>query len=122
MIVDQPHRPLCAHCKFTLAKPNGKSKHGFQKWHKYCVECAKAIYNKRFNHLKNKATSCEQCGFVPEDLVQLDVVYIDGNKLNKAASNLKTMCANCSRLHNKKCRNRKKSILNATVDIDTTII
>lgn len=121
MITQQPPRPICSHCKFALAKPNGKSKHGFKKWHKYCVDCAKAIYNDRFKHLQHKKITCEHCGFVPEDKIQLDLVYLDGNKKNKKKTNLLTMCANCARLHNKKIRTGKKSILNATVDGDTRI-
>jgi hypothetical protein len=122
MITQQPSRPICAQCDFALAKPNGKSKHGFQKWHRYCIDCAKAIYHKRFKHLQHKKTTCEQCGFIPTDLCQLDVVYCDGNKKNKNIKNLKTLCANCARLHNKRIRTGKKSILdNVTVDGDTRI-
>jgi hypothetical protein len=121
MITQQPPRPICSQCKFSLAKPNGKSKHGFQKWHKYCVDCAKAVYNNRFKHLKNKKNMCERCDFVPEDRIQLDVVYVDGNKKNKTRNNLLTLCANCSRIHNKKIGKIKKSILNVTVDSDTII-
>lgn len=121
MITQQPPRPICAHCGFALVKPNGKSKHGFQQWHKYCVDCAKSLYNGRFNHLQHKGNTCERCGFVPEDRVQLDLVFKDGDKKNKAASNLMTVCANCSRLCNKQVRTGNKSILNATVDGDTRI-
>jgi len=121
MITQQLPRPICAHCKFALAKPNGKSKHGFQKWHKYCIDCARAIYNDRFKHLFHKTSTCERCGFVPEDRVQLDLVFKDGNKKNTEKTNLLTMCANCSRIHNKRIRTNKKSILGATVDGDTRI-
>lgn len=121
MLTTQTPRPLCLHCKFALAKPNGKSKHGFQKWHRYCVDCAKAIYNDRFKHLQHKKFVCESCGFVPEDKCQLDLVFKDGNKNNKKKKNLITLCANCSRLHKKKQRTGKKSILNVTVDSDTRI-
>lgn len=121
MLTTQPSRPMCSHCDFALAKPNGKSKHGFQKWHRYCVDCAKAIYNNRFSHLQHKKSNCEKCNFVPEDKCQLDLVYKDGNKNNKTKRNLLTLCANCSRLYNKKLRTGKKSILNATVDGDTRI-
>lgn len=121
MITNQKPRPICAHCGFALAKPNGKSKHGFQQWHKYCVDCAKALYNGRFNHLQHKGNICEQCGFVPEDRVQLDLVFKDGNKKNKDVSNLMTMCANCSRIHNKQIRTGRKSILDTTVDGDTIV-
>jgi uncharacterized Zn finger protein len=64
---------------------------------------------------------CEECSFVPQDKCQLDIVYKDGNKKNKEKSNLTTVCANCSRLHQKKLREKKKSILNITVDADVTI-
>jgi hypothetical protein len=121
MITQQPTRPICAHCKFALAKPNGKSKHGFQKWHRYCVDCAKAIYDDRFKHLQHKKTSCMQCGFLPEDLCQIDLVFADGNKANKNKKNLLTLCANCARLYNKKARTGRKSILNVSVDSDTRI-
>ena len=121
MITTQQARPICSHCSFALAKPNGRSKHGFQKWHKYCVDCAKAMYNDRFAHLQHKKTSCEKCEFIPEDKCQLDVVFIDGNKKHKSKKNLLTLCANCARLHNKKIRTENKSILNATVDGDTRI-
>ncbi len=100
MLTQQPARPICSHCKFALAKPNGRSKHGFQKWHKYC----------------------EDCGFVPEDRIQLDLVYKDGNKKNKKINNLLTLCANCARLYNKRTRTGKKSIMNVTVDGDTRIV
>lgn len=121
MLTARPPRPLCLHCKFALAKPNGKSKHGFQKWHRYCVDCSKAIYNPRFKHLQHKQTSCNHCGFEAEDKCQIDLVYKDGNKKNKKKNNLLTLCANCSRLYKKKLRTGKKSILNATVDGDTRI-
>ena len=121
MITVQPSRPLCSHCKFTLSKPNGKSKHGFQKWHKYCVDCAKAMYNKRFKHIQHKKMQREDCDFIPEDKIQLDLVYRDGNTLNKSKDNLKTLCANCARLHNKKTRKVKKSIIDLPVDSDMRI-
>ena len=121
MIMTQPNRPLCSHCKFTLAKPNGKSKHGFQKWHKYCVDCAKAMYSKRFKHILNKKMVCEGCGFIPQDKIQIDLVYKDGNAINKNKTNLITLCANCARLYNKKTRKVKKSIINLPVDSDMRI-
>lgn len=121
MIKKQTPRPVCSHCDFELAKPNGKSKRGFQLWHKYCVNCAKAIYSGRFKHKQHKKNKCEACGFVPKDRVQLDLVYKDGNKKNRARNNLMTMCANCARLYNKKIKTQKKSILNITADVDIRI-
>ncbi len=121
MLTQQPHRPLCELCKVSLAKQNGVSKHGFKKWHKYCSSCAKASYNPKNGHLLNKKNKCEKCGFVPEDKCQLDIVYKDGDKKNKTKSNMKTLCANCNRLHQKKMKEKKKSILDITIDADVVI-
>ena len=121
MLTQQPHRPFCENCKTSLAKPNGVSKHGFKKWHKYCSTCAKAAYNEKFGFLLNKKNKCEKCGFIPEDKCQLDIVYKDMNSKNKVKSNMKTLCANCNRLHQKKLKEKRKSILDITVDADTTI-
>jgi hypothetical protein len=115
-ITKQKPRPRCTNCKLSLAKPNGKSKHGFQLWHRYCVECAKAEYSEKHKHLKNKSTSCTHCGFQAQDLCQLDLVYRDGNNDNKSTENLITLCANCNRLYKKTLRTERKSILNVTVD------
>jgi hypothetical protein len=120
MLTTQPNRPLCKKCNFALAKPNGKSKHGFQKWHRYCVDCAKAMYNNRFKHLLEKKSYCIECGFVPQDLIQLDVVYKNGDVNDKSKKNLMTLCANCSRLYNKKIR-RNKKLLDIPADSDITI-
>lgn len=116
MITKQKQRPRCAHCKIALSKPNGISKHGFQKWHKYCDDCAKAIYSEKHKHLLNKKTKCQQCNFEAIDRCQLDLVYIDDNNNNKESSNILTLCANCNRLHKKRLKIEKKSILNVTVD------
>lgn len=48
-----------------------------------------------------KAVVCKRCGFVPEDLCQLDVDHIDGNSRNHKPDNLQTLCANCHRLKTK---------------------
>jgi hypothetical protein len=121
MLTQQPHRPFCSNCKTSLAKSNGVSKHGFKKWHKYCSTCSKAIYNQKFGYLLHKKNRCEKCNFVPEDSCQLDIVYLDGNNKNKTKSNMKTYCANCNRLYQKKLRENKNSILDITVDADVTI-
>ena len=48
-------------------------------------------------------------------------MYKDGNKKNKEKSNLRTLCANCNRLHQKNMKENRKSILDITVDADVTI-
>jgi hypothetical protein len=119
MLTKQPHRPFCINCKTTLAKANGISKHGFKKWHKYCTECAKTLYNPAFKYLQHKRSRCDTCGFVAADKCQLDIVYKDNNKDNKSISNIKTVCANCNRLRKKQLK--QKTILDITVDADVTI-
>lgn len=121
MITRQQNRPFCQHCKIALAKSNGISKHGFKKWHKYCSSCAKAAYNSKFGYLLSKKNKCEKCGFSPEDKCQLDITYKDGNSKNKERSNMKTLCANCNRIHQKKAKEKKKSVLDITVDADVRI-
>ena len=120
MLTQQPHRPLCKQCNLSLAKPNGKSKHGFQKWQKLCVQCSKAKYDPKSSYLFHKKINCEQCGFVAEDICQLDIVYLDGNNKHKDSTNMKTLCANCNRLYRKKLKD-DKSILDITVDADTIL-
>lgn len=121
MLTKQPPRRFCGQCKTNLVKPNGKSKHGFTKWHKFCSRCAKSNYNDTAKHLKNKKYICENCGFISIDICQLDLIFLDGDKNNKNSNNLKTYCANCSRLHNKKMKIQKKNILKITVDSDVRI-
>ena len=121
MLIQQPTRPFCEKCKMSLAKPNGISKHGFKKWHKYCVQCSKAMYNNKYGYLLNKKIKCEKCKFVPEDSCQLDLVYKDGDNKNKLSKNMLTLCANCNRIHQKKLKEKQKSILDITVDADVTI-
>ena len=116
MLTKQKPCPRCKHCKLSLAKKNGKSKYGFQLWHKFCSDCAKAIYNDKHKYLINKTIVCEQCNFQAIDQCQLDLIYKDENKNNKDVSNLLTLCANCSRVHRKNIKAEKKSILNVTVD------
>lgn len=54
------------------------------------------------HYRKHKGTVCARCGFIPEDLCQLDVDHIDGNHNNNDPANLQTLCANCHRLKTKR--------------------
>ena len=113
MLTKQPYRKFCSNCELQLVKPNGKSKHGFTKWHKYCSSCAKKLYGKNSHNItKNKI--CDVCGFKAMDKCQLDLIYLDGNDKNKDNSNVKTLCANCNRIYQK----NKTNILDITVDTD----
>lgn len=121
MLTKQKSRPVCKHCGTVPARPNGISKLGFKKWHKYCVDCSKILYSDKHKHLLHKQLKCEFCGFKAEDKCQLDVVFKDGNRKNKKESNIKTLCANCARLYTKKLKKSKKSVMNVTVDTDIRI-
>lgn len=121
MLLRQPRRKLCEICNISLVKPNGKSKYGFQKWHKYCSTCAKGKYSENYSYLQNKKNKCEKCNFTAEDKVQLSLFYKDGNRKNKNKTNVKTYCLNCSALQKKKLKDKTKSILDITVDTDITI-
>lgn len=119
MLIKQPSRPLCQLCHSTPAKENGKSKHGFIKWHKYCATCSKIAYDDQYKYLKNKKLICDCCGFQAKDICQMELVYKDGNKKNKSKNNMQTYCANCTKLTKKLLK--VKALFNITVDADIII-
>lgn len=121
MLTKQKIRPVCKNCGLVPAKYNGKSKLGYKKWHKYCVDCSKMLYSKKHKHLQNKKFKCDSCDFIPKDMCQLDLVYKDGNRKNKKQNNFTTLCANCSRLYKKNLKKNRKSVMNMTVDVDIRI-
>jgi hypothetical protein len=121
MHTQQPKRPLCRLCNTSLAKPNGQSKLGFTRWHRYCVDCSNASYNPRNGHLLFKNKTCNNCGFKPADNGQLELVYLDGNAKNKNETNLNTLCLNCGYIFKKKLREKTKSKLDITTDADVDI-
>ena len=90
-------RPRCS-CG-NLCKTNGYRKNGTVKYQKICSPCAKAIHKESKMSLKFlKKDKCENCGFKPIHLCQLDVDHINGDRGNSEPSNLMTLCANCHRL------------------------
>lgn len=121
MLTKQKPRPLCKNCNVVPSKFNGISKLGYKKYHKYCNICSKILYSEKYKHLQHKQLKCEFCGFKATDKCQLDIVYKDGNKKNKKLSNLKTLCANCNRLYQKRLKQGRKSVMNMTVDSDVRI-
>jgi 5-methylcytosine-specific restriction endonuclease McrA len=56
--------------------------------------------------IRTKIGHCEECGFLPEDLGQLEVDHIDGNRHNNDLPNLQVLCCNCHRL--KTIRNKDR--------------
>lgn len=113
----QPKRPLCKKCNISPCKSRGKSKLGYTIWHSYCSSCSRKLYNKNYNHLNYKKPKCEECDFVASDPCQLDLIYLDNNTHNKSVDNLKTLCANCHRLYNKRI-DEQKTIMDITIDND----
>jgi 5-methylcytosine-specific restriction endonuclease McrA len=97
---------LCSVCGPTSIQYKGKTKNGFDKW-----RCSRAAFliktrrNRPYSFFFSK--TCSICGFVPEDLCQLDVDHIDGNRKNNDESNLQTLCANCHRLKTKQNKDWK---------------
>ena len=97
-------RPLCTQCK---AKPRA---YGYRKgtkiyWRRLCDTCNRKKKKLRTGGITplqrsgyRKKNKCELCGFKAKEPLQLDVFFVDGNKNNVNATNLKTVCANCQRL------------------------
>ena len=99
---------ICEICGPVPIRNRGKKPNGYQRW-----RCGKLGFHNQTRqtrpyrqHLKDV---CEICSFVPEDLCQLDVDHIDGNKKNNDPSNLQTLCANCHRLKTKRNKDYKIS-------------
>lgn len=80
LVAKGKYRALCGYCHRNRYDYNSW---GYKKYRAY------------------KGDLCEDCGFVPKDPCQLDVHHIDGNHSNNDPLNLKTLCANCHRLHHR---------------------
>lgn len=93
-------RPLCK-CG-NMKEVQGTSKYGTRMYRSSCTSCRK-------NGRKQKGDKCFRCNFIPEDIVQLDVDHIDGDRSNNAPENLQTLCANCHRLKTKQNMDWKKN-------------
>lgn len=92
-------RPLCK-CG-NVKEIQGRTDKGMPRYRSSCTSCRK------FGR-KQKADKCSRCNFIPEDMVQLDVDHIDGDRSNNDPSNLQTLCANCHRLKTKQHMDWKK--------------
>ena len=98
-------RPLCKTCK---AKPRA---YAYRKgttiyWRSLCDTCNRKKAGKKVGGITalqrsgyKKHKKCELCGFRAQKQSQLDVFFVDGSMRNTAATNLKTVCANCQRLN-----------------------
>lgn len=90
-----------------INKPRNKGKRGWicqkakQQRNHYSAKINGKRNNKRKKYRKHVKDKCSKCGFIPEDMCQLDVDHIDGNHKNNDITNLQTLCANCHRLKTK---------------------
>lgn len=62
-------------------------------WSDKCRSC-----RGRYRYGIRKGNICEECGFVPKAMVQLQIDHVDGNRSNNDPSNLRTLCCNCHAL------------------------
>lgn len=85
-------KKLCELCGVNVARSKGKNVKGDTKFSNICSPC----HDKPWIRFRKK--KCENCGFIPSHICQLDVDHIDGDKSNNSEENLKTLCANCHRL------------------------
>ena len=102
--MDKSIRPLCAECR-TKPRAYAYKKGTKIYWRRLCDTCNRKKANKKVGGITplqrsgyKKHKKCELCGFKAQENSQLDVYFVDGNLRNTAATNLKTICANCQRL------------------------
>jgi hypothetical protein len=99
MLTQQPIRPICKSCNELPARPSGRSRGGYQRWHTLCGNCAKNKYAR-----KKKDNVCSECKFVSVDLCQMCLV--DGA----------TLCQNCNALRLRAKQKQTELTVDATVD------
>ena len=97
------NRPLCTKCKSRPRAFNYK-KGDKTYYRKMCDKCIRLSKGKGVSSSASwqqsgykKKAICEKCGFKSKHPAQMDVYHVDGNLKNNNFSNLKTICANCSR-------------------------
>ena len=85
---------ICGPTKIKLRDKNNPLSSRYR-----CRTVWKRTYNNSvYPYAKYKGTTCQQCGFIPVHISQLDVDHKDGDRWNNDPSNLQTLCANCHRL------------------------
>ena len=93
-------RPMCVNCGERPGRSAGLNSQGVKTWRKYCSSCDSAKYRKQ----RLVDTTCVSCGFVAQDVCQMDSV--DGQ----------AMCSNCNRLRVKRIKQQQHNEYQLTVD------
>lgn len=95
-ICEKSKTAFCKNCGLVRIQLK-KGKRGNNYW-----KCNRAIKGKidrkKDLHRANKKSVCEECGFIPKNLRQLDIHHIDENHYNDNPENMQTLCHNCHRL------------------------
>lgn len=98
------NRPLCTECQEN-PRAYGYKRQGKIYWRRKCDSCIRKAKNLKVGGITplqrsgyEKKKKCELCGFKATESIQMNVLFVDGNKRNVALRNLKTVCANCQRL------------------------
>ena len=92
-------RPFCEECQLRLVERAASSRG----WRRKCEKCRRQGYrNNPLKHtrrqLRESVGQCQQCGFVPVHICQLEVDHIDGDHNNNERTNWQVLCANCHKL------------------------
>jgi hypothetical protein len=93
-------RKLCAKCKSRPVAINYR-KEGRIYYRRKCDHCSRGSRDARplweLSGYKKKLV-CDHCRFTSKHPDQFDVFHVDGDLKNCRPTNLKTICANCSRV------------------------
>ena len=97
-------RPLCKCGQRPAAINYKKDKKVY--YRKLCERCLRNGINHGIPLWKQrgyeKKSACEKCGHTSKHPEQFNVFHIDGQLKNCSPTNLKTICANCQRIMQKK--------------------
>lgn len=94
---------MCINCGERPGRGAGRNALGELKWRKYCSSCDSAKYRKQ----REVELTCESCGFVAQDVCQMDSVEN------------KSLCSNCNRLRVKSLKQKAHNDYELTVDVTT---
>lgn len=85
----------CCECNEEFWVESGQGfragKHGVR-----CRKCRST--SSQAKHLRWRGDRCQRCGYIPEDICELEVDHIDGSRKNNRRENCQTLCACCHKL------------------------